>query len=336
MQSHNIQELSDHYRRIRKLVFEEATRPTIESLENYNRNKNKLKDKVTEICNKANLELYAGYDRSTAQKIWNHLWTKNRYAGIKAKIAAKEIKDIEAIFDQFEIFSNNSWDIEANGHEVIKAGESIRDFLNRSGIFENRQTIGNIPKLCKIVSIARKLKKFMENKLPKKPVLDFITDGHSENDVWSIHAHLINIGYTRDLTVLHFMMDMGFQVMKPDIIITRQFLEWGWLHYIINDLPVDLTSNDLEGKGKYGSKFRYINPIIYKPVIELAKMISEYTNQEKMRGDIGWVTKNRLREFDIFIVKYGQQPEEDFGITKTLFKRTREMTHIKDSCITRW
>lgn len=334
MKHFTIQQMSDHYRYVRKAVFEEATEPMIISKEQHAENKYKLRYKITDICNKASIDLYRGNDRETAGKIWHHLWTKNRYAGIKAQIASKEINDIESIFDKFEIFSNPSWDIEANRHEIIQAGKSVTDFLNRTGIFENRQTVGNIPKLYKIVLIARKLTRYMENKESNKPVLDFITDGHSEKDVWAIHTHLMNIGYKGDLTGLHFMMDMGFQVMKPDRIITRLFLAWGWLHHIVENLPAGLSYKDLEGKGTFGTKFNYTKPIIYKPVIELSIKLSEYTSQVVLKEDIGWVTQNPLREFDIFIVKYGQKPETDFGITKSLFKGPKEMSYKSGDCVT--
>jgi len=37
-----------------------------------------------------------------------------------------------------------------------------------------------------------------------------------------------------------------------------------------------------------------------------------------LEEDIGWVTNNLIREFDIFLVKYGQKPDEKFGIMRKL------------------
>jgi len=205
--------------------------------------------------------------------------------------------------------------------------------LNREGVFRNRQTIGNVPKLSKIVSVARQLKEFLEKKEHTAPVLSFVINGFDEEDVWAIHEHLMSIGYRSNLTVLHFMMDIGFQVIKPDIVITKLFLEWGWLQKIITGIPHDLTVGDLKGKGKYGQKFKYTNSKVYKPVIDLARRITKLTKQESLRDDIGWVTDNPIREFDIFIVKYGQQPESDFGIERTLFNSEYSIPSRLTTCV---
>jgi hypothetical protein len=310
--------LSEHYRSIRKAVYEQATLPLNRSTHAHELNKQKFRQKVTALCNDAKLDHYVGNSADTASRIWHLLWTIIRYAGIKNTIAAKEIRDIEFVFDDYEVFCKSSWDIEANGHVLKRAGSDAQDFLNRTGVFAGRQTVGNIPKLCKTVTLARRLKTFLfENPAPT-PVLDFVTGGNSPSDVWAIHKHFQTIGYTGDLTALHFMMDLGFPVIKPDIVITRLFLEWGWLHKIVPNLPADLVPEDLRGEGKYRSQFVYVKPKMYKPVIDLARAIVGVTSQQQLIADIGWNTKNPLREFDIFTVTYGQVPDIEWGITRTL------------------
>ena len=123
---------------------------------------------------------------------------------------------------------------------------------------------------------------------------------------------------------------MGFEVIKPDIVITRLFLAWGWLHLVVPRLPPDLSADDLKGKGKYGSRFMYMKPVLYKPVIDLARAIVKATSRNDLIADIGWATDNPLREFDMFVVKYGQKPEEDFGVVRTLYQKG-----VGDSCATR-
>lgn len=336
MDTSNIKAMSEHYRKIRIAVYKQATLPLDGSQKKQETNKKKLKDKFFDICNGANLSKYKGSDLLTAQQIWYHLWTKNRYAGIMSKIASKEIDDIKFIFNDYESFSRPSWDIETLGNNLIRAGIDTQHFLRRTGPFASCQTIGNLPKLCKIVYIARKLKGFLDNKAPDLPVLNFITNGLPINGIWDIHKHIMDIGYTKDLTALHFMMDIGFQVIKPDIVITRLFLDWGWLHLIIARLPTDLAQEDIEckKKGKYGGKFKYTNPFIYKPVIELARQIVASTDKSDLINDIGWVTNNTLREFDLFVVKYGQEPEEDFGLTRCLAKNIGSFTPFKKQCPT--
>ena len=57
---------------------------------------------------------------------------------------------------------------------------------------------------------------------------------------------------------------------------------------------------------------------VYRPVIELARAIVAATDRYDLIEDIGWSTDNPLREFDIFVVKYGQKPERGIGIQRTL------------------
>lgn len=322
MNGNDVHEMSELYRKTRKAVYEEATRPLSNNPDIHRKNKERLKKSVGKLCDDADLKKYRGTDKNTATAIWHHLWTKNRYAGIKTQIATTEIIDIESIFDDYEIFSREDWNIKTSGHTVIRGGHQVHDFLNRTGHFLNKQTIGNVPKLVKIVSVARLLIDFLNNKDASTPVLDFIKNSYSDEDVWAIHGHLMDIGYRSDLTVLHFMMDLGFPVIKPDIVISKIFLDWGWLHKKIPGLPKDLSFKDLQGKGKYGQRFKYTSEKMYKPAINLAREIILKTKQEDLEKDIGWVTGNPIREFDIFLVKYGQQPEKEFGIERTLYEAT--------------
>lgn len=316
----SVEEMRAYYRTIRKAVYEQATKPVAGSENTWKENQEKLKRNIIGLSNDANLKSYQGDDEETAKRIWHHLWTKNRYAGIRSTIAGKEINDIQAIFDDYEAFCDSSWDLESKRYEIMKAGDSVRDFLNRTGQFKGCQTVGNIPKLSKIILVARRLKAFMDEKRPEQSVLDFVTDGHSLNDVWLIHQHLLDIGYGGHLTALHFMMDLGFQVIKPDIMISRIFLQKGWFHQATN-MPDDLSLKDLEGKGKYGSRYLYTKPGMYRSAIDLARKIVEEIDQEALKQDIGWVTDNPIREFDIFTVHYAQVPDKDFGIEQRLFKK---------------
>lgn len=328
MNENDLREMSELYRKTRKIVYEEATRPLSNNPDIHRKNKETLKESVEKVCGEADLRKYRGTDKNTSTAIWHHLWTKNRYAGIRSQIATTEIRDIEKIFDEYDRFSGEDWNIEAVGTNLIKGGRQIHDFLNRTGDFSNKQTIGNIPKLVKIVSVARLFIDFLNNKGAETPVLDFIKNGYNDEDVWAIHKHLMEIGYRSDLTVLHFMMDIGFPVIKPDIVISKLFLDWGWLHKIIPELPRDLHFEDLQCKGekgkpfkgKYGQRFIYTGERMYKPAINLAREIVLKTKQEDLENDIGWVSGNPIREFDIFLVKFGQKPEKEFGIERTLYE----------------
>jgi hypothetical protein len=343
MNENDLRDMSERYRKTRKAVYEEATRPLSNNPDIHQSNKEKLRKLVEKLGTDSDLKKFCGTDKDTATAIWHHLWTKNRYAGIKSILANAEIKDIKNIFNDYESFAGEDWNIEASGHTLISGGRQVHNFIDKTGVFTGMQTKGYIPKLVSLVSVARQLMDFIYKKKANTPVLDFITNGYSIDKVWDIHGHLMALGYRSDLTVLHFMMDIGFPVIKPDIVISKIFLDWGWFHKIIPELPTDLRFEDLQCKGKkgqpfkgkYGQRFKYTNERMYKPVINLARDIVSKTKQSDLENDIGWVTDNPIREFDIFLVKYGQQPEKEFGIERTLYEASTLNEKNLRSCVSK-
>lgn len=313
-----IDEMRTKYRQVRREVYERATKPVVASDRCHTDNQLRLQERVEAVCNRANLSHWSAATNEARHALWNHLWTKNRYAGIRAQIATNEIAQLTALFDNYSWFCEPGWNIESKGHTVQSAGVLARSFLERTGQFANIQTVGNIPKLQKIVSVARRFKRYFDD-YPNAAAIDFVTRSLRSDDTWAVHDQLMESGYTADLTALHFMMDTGFQVIKPDVVISRLFLDWGWLHHAIPSLPDDVTRADLLGKGEFGTRYLYTKPTIYKPVINLARTIVQGVEAGDLTADIGWVTTNPIREFDIFVVKAGQLPEKEYGIERRLY-----------------
>lgn len=316
----SIESVRRSYRELRRRVYEEATLPDSRDPAQHARNKQRFRAKVSEICDAADLARYRAGTPAARTALWHHLWSKNRYAGIRAQLATDEINDLTPQFDDYAWFIQAGWNIEAKGHEVVRGrtGALAMDFLNRSGVFANRRTVGNVPKLRKIVAVARAYKQYFDDHTAA-PATRFVTDGNAESDVWPIHARLLALGYKGDLTALHFMADTGFQVIKPDLVVSRLFLDWGWLHRAMNGLPADVERQDLLGKGRYGTRYLYTKPTVYKPIIDFARAIVSGTPPRDLASDIGWCTNNPMREFDLFVVKAGQLPERDFGIERRLY-----------------
>jgi len=313
-----IDEMRAKYREIRRQVYEQATMPVVASERKHAENMCKLRSGVEAVCNQANLSHWTAATADARSALWHHLWTKNRYAGIRAQIATTEINQLTPLFDDYSWFCDPGWDMESKGHTVQSAGVFTRSFFERTGHFTGIQTIGNVPKLKKIVTVARRFKHFFDEH-PNAAAIDFVTRGLRSDDTWALHEQLMGVGYTANLTALHFMMDVGFQVIKPDIVISRLFLDWGWLHHAIPQLPANVTRADLDGNGGYGTRYLYTKPRLYKPVINLAREIVRGIEPQDLIADIGWATTNPIREFDIFIVKAGQLPEREFGIERRLY-----------------
>jgi hypothetical protein len=311
----SIQDMANQYRQIRKDVFLNATKPNSLSEDEYVSNQKKLKSGIIDLCDKADL---SRLDNTNIESdVWEHMWKKIRYAGIKAVLAGREIQDIEFYFNQYQHFLSKDWDVKSKGHELIGAGSKVINFKQRTGVFSNKLTVGNVPKLKRTVNLARGYSEHLAN---GRSVKSFLIGDNDISDVWAIHQHLQkNSGYGAQITTLHLMMDLGFSVVKPDIILTRLFVEKGWLQSRYSDLPNDLTNDDIVGRGKYRSKYTYTKPLMYKRVIDLANEIVSACTQTDLEADIGWVTNNPLREFDIFMVKYAQVPEEKYGLVRTLY-----------------
>jgi hypothetical protein len=107
------------------------------------------------------------------------------------------------------------------------------------------------------------------------------------------------------------------------------------LNAAIPDLPRDFTREDLKGNGKNACRFKYDDPRVYRPITDLARRIVEATKSEDLRSDIGWVADNPVREFDLFIVKSGQQVEDGWGITRQLYKASGLSNNGRKRCTDR-
>lgn len=324
----SLDEMVETYREVRRRVFEEATLPSNGDLETHRRNQKKFRTRMTKICRAANLKNYGfgvsdAFAPQYADAVWKQLWTKIRYAGIKAQTATTEIGDISFYFDDFDNFASSDWDIESRGHKLQSGGRMVRSFLNRSGPFKDKQTIGNLPKLKRTVDVARQFANAVES--GNRPI-DFILGGYNPEQVWEIHQRLIGeIGYGGPLTALHFMMDIGLNVVKPDIVLTKLMIHWGWLQSYFDDVPNDISEASIRGKGrKYGGRYRYNQRFMYGRVIDLTREILKRVSLQDLKKDIGWVTSNPIREFDLFLVKFGQKPEREFGIQQSLFEAPAE------------
>ena len=313
----------DTYRELRIRVWREATRPDTSDTDarrRYRDNQARFRSMVMSICERANLAYYRSPTPEARTQLWHHLWTKTRYSGIRAQIATTEVADLTPLFDDYRWFSDACWDLENKGHDIVRAGPCVTDFIHRTGPFAGKQTVANIPKLQKLISVARAFKHYFEL-YPNEMALSFVT-GDLPCDaqaVWKILKRLDQQGYRGDLTSLHLLMDLGFPVIKPDIVLARLFLQLGWLHAALPNLPSDLAEADLRGSGQYKTSYLYTKPTLYQPMIVFANRLVAGLDADVLERDIGWVSSNPLREFDLFTVKAGQLPEDAFGIERTLY-----------------
>ncbi len=342
-----IDEMVDAYRRIRIAVYQEATRHPSGAASEHAASQQTFRDFVTGLCADANLSAYADNSPESRQRLWRQIWTKIRYAGIVADGASREIRETGDIFDDIRSFCGKEWELVLDEHEketksgirsekkpnLILTGDLARQYFERSGTFEGKYYYRNISKIKRTVRLARAFDGFQRNK-PSAPSIDFLSGGIDPKNIWRIHRYMTETTrYISNITALHLMMDLGYEVMKPDRVMARAFFQLGWLGQIV-ELPdgireahiIPASSDEdpekVEDEGRPSGRYHYIHPNISRPIVDLSRLIASRIKKEDLERDIGWCTDNKLREFDIFMVKYGQEPEPKLGLHRNLCAET--------------
>ncbi len=338
-----LDQMVDTYRRIRIAVYTEAIKGPSPDVIQHAESQQAFRAFVTGLCADANLRTYADTSPESRQRLWRHIWTKIRYAGIRAEGASKEIEDTSDLFDDAKSFCDKNWDTlfdkkkketkngarNVNEPNILLCGPYARQYFEKSGIFAGKYYYRNVSKLMRTINIAKALTDF-SRKNPNAPTIEFLSGGISSKNVWPVFRRITaEQGYLSDITALHLMMDLGYEVMKPDRVMARAFFQLGWLGQIV-DLPAGITEADIiptssgddpeeiDDEERPGGRYHYIHPTIARPIVDLSRQIAARVSKEDLESDIGWCTDNKLREFDIFMVKYGQQPEPKLGLHRNL------------------
>lgn len=121
-------EMARVFERIRAAVVQEATRLSPDyPAEKYAANQAKFKADLQELCSDARLRPDMAVD-----DLWFHVWTKIRYAGIRAAFASGEIDRLRPFFNDFRVLTSPEWYFDPNR---TAHGKAVREFLDRSGRF---------------------------------------------------------------------------------------------------------------------------------------------------------------------------------------------------------
>jgi len=310
-----------------EIIHENATKPEPYDKKVHIHNKSKLKNRIKEVCDLASLERPITYD-----EFWFQAYTKIFYAGTRADKATKEIESVIkfGVFDDFRVLSDKSWNFDSrewisfvnfwkselktksnwlqkakltkkwnkvlNKHFEISGINSIM-LMTKSGKFEGIRFSSLSPKMIKYINLARKLNELESENIN---VIEYFTGenyNYEPDKFWSIHKKFAKL--IGDITSLHLMMDLGFKTVKPDRVLTYLFYKLGWLEC----LEINLSKEEVLSQ--------YMKKSVWVDVINKAILL-----------DSVWQTdySNSLRAIDLWIVKYGQEPEDSFGITKNLQK----------------
>lgn len=317
------------FENLRSFIIEEGTKPYPYDKTTHNSNKQKLINRIEQLCESV-------YYRSdiTSDELWKLMYERVFYSGTKASKATAEIESMQkyGAFKNFRTLSNNDWnfskhewdeftkywknEVKNNSSWLLLAKESsnweksIKSFfhftgdktiqlMTKSGDFEGIRFSALSAKMEKYIKIARFLIS-KENELSRNKILQVFTGANynfEKHKFWNIHKKFATL--LGDITALHLMMDLGFKTVKPDRVLTYLFAKLGWL-----DVFPETVSKEEVLKS-------YLKRNVWEDVIEKSLILGEL-----LEGKY----KNPLRQLDIWIVKYGQEPEETFGLTKKLEK----------------
>jgi len=335
-------EFAENFDKFRAYLRAESTRPIDNS--SYHEKNQKLFDDFF----KKEIESAVYNPRTTFNQLFQHYWKKIYYAGFKAENASLYIKSI----DEFQIFSDykklcgENWFFSKDEHKKYKnskkesnssknlsfsalkelyfknSGDEIVQLMTGLHPYYSQglKFLKNPDKVDKIIKIAKKLNDISNDFGIKYPFeyfvgKDFIDTNISNVDeprFWEILKRfnfIFNEKETNTITSLHLMMDLGFPCVKPDKVLTGIFYDLGFLDELGRDGSYILK--------KYASEEK-----IYKKVIQIGLKLSKMI--KPLHGN------NVLRELDLYVVKFGQEPERHLGITKNLKKELESGRTIVD------
>jgi len=196
--------------------------------------------------------------------------------------------------------------------QLSKCGHNTLSLMLKRAPFDNLRFSADSAKMQKYVNLAEMVKKHDGEKILERftgPGFVF-EPNHLRGDeysaerilFWNIHRRFKQ--YFGHITSLHLMMELGFKTIKPDRVMTYLFSRLGWLV----TLPREL--------GKEEVLRRYMDESVVEEMLLRADVLAASLADAERQPDF---PAHRL--LDIWFVKYGQEPEQDYGVTVNLAKQ---------------
>ena len=337
-----VKEFAEKFDKFRDHLRQECTKPigSYTNSDEHKKNKEKYEKFMFKEIGSAQYN-----PKISFQNLFKKSWEKIYYAGFNSYQATKLIDSINkySIFDDFKELTKKSWEfdkdewIEYRTYCMGKYGkkdwikksrsEEERDFLIKKFFKKSGKTSiqmmtkshkhfstglqmkSNEHKMDKIIKLANLFNK-LEKKGVKYPLEYFVGDEYLNEDQSNIsnetfkeiHSNFNRYLGESGITSLHLMMELGFPCVKPDIVLTGLFCDLGFLE-------------KLETHKKWSSekiKENYTHESVVNTVLDVGNKIAKEINS--IYGN------NSLRELDLVVVKFGQEPARDIGIVRNLNK----------------
>lgn len=325
---------------VRSAVVESGTvAPTWVS---HQANQSKLKATVAQVLEEA---IPRELDH---RELWQVLWQRVVYAGTRSAKANAEIKSMRDLVPLFQdldhyveghyVFDENEWHAFADQWKGrlenkwqktrwIELSKTASDW-NPSAYFAGKKTTPEIWKVLtkdsaeypglRFSTHSGKVAKYIRlacflhqhRAAGHQRPLDYYLGGstfideHLTGQQWLHERRLLDKVRTRlsaqvgQLTALHTMMDLGLKTIKPDRVMTYLFSQLGWLQSLPSTMPKDEVLDV------------YTKDIVVEEMTVRADVFAAALHKA------GYSQAYRL--LDIWLVKFGQEPEEMFGITVNL------------------
>lgn len=320
---------------VRAAVIERATVANVPS--QHKRNQQGLIGKVDEVLAQA-------IPRDVShQDLWQVMWQRIVYAGTHSRKANLEIKSMLELVPLFRdlsnyqpgryVFDEHEWSSFSDhwkqklplGKQAswIRLSKTAHDW-NPEIHFANARTTPEVWKILtksypglRFSALRHKIKRYFsvaeylynDSRRGGRPLDNFMSGYQFSQEnkfgqAWIQERQALSSVKARfqsllgDMTALHTMMDLGLKTIKPDRVMAYLFSQLGWLQ----TLPPDIA------------KDRVLEVYTSQPVIEEVTCRADVF--AAALTDAGYAQAHRL--LDIWFVKFGQEPEPDFGITVNL------------------
>lgn len=300
-------------------------------------NQEKLNSKITKLMGDVVFQPNMSHD-----DLWRVLWQRVVYAGTLAAKATTEIDSMAALVPLFKsldnynearfIFDQAEWEQfvrpwkerygktvwlqrakvapewKPAAHFKKTTPEVWKMLIKDEATYPGLKFSAWSPKIKKYLHVARTLHRHRQ--AGNEPALHHYTEGYTFNAehltgaAWVKEREMlakVRAKFVKDvgmLTAMHTMMDLGLKTIKPDRVMTYLFSQLGWLQ----TLPSELTKEEVIKA--------YLNKNVVEEMTRRADVLAYRLNE------VGYSQAHRL--LDIWIVKYGQEPDPEWGLTTNL------------------
>lgn len=244
--------------------------------------------------------------------LWPEIAIKPFYARREAAVVNK-FKDymLENYLGEPEPLCDPEWDweagkIEVNGKAELKCkqrdatnGVRYQQFVTDKKCYKSHVKVQKVITAARLIAAGRKI-------YPHRNMIDHLTEFKRDfDDINQLKsAYDLGLKYLQlgPVTTFHLMTDLGFQVVKPDSVLTRVAINLGLM-----------DAQRVKGYPKKLGRF-----ITNEDAISVISKIDICWALQARFQEVAEAAQTSIRSLDYIMVKLGQEPDEANGIARTI------------------